>query len=202
MEGQAAFENGESTFPFTSCIRQGSAEARRLWLKMAKQILWNVEPEWKRKQRDSTLKNAKEENIKSAALCWRTTGRIQSHSKTHLDQMMTDFIQEAERWDLELKPASLRWRSTFADEKMDDIEIRAKTRLHKLPFEKKFTILGHILNQAMRHEVTCGGDDTETCFCGTIKIASGTKLPRSGQEESAGASKERGARQQRTRETS
>ena len=30
-----------------------------------------------------------------------------SHSKAHLEQMMKDLIEEAERWDREPKPASL-----------------------------------------------------------------------------------------------
>ena len=37
---------------------------------------------------------------------------------------------------LEPKPATLWWRSTYADEMMEDIEIRTSTRQHKLPFEK------------------------------------------------------------------
>ena len=38
----------------------------------------------------------------------------------------------------------------YADEMMDDFEIRTSTRLHKLPFEKRFYILGYTLNQAGR----------------------------------------------------
>ena len=33
LEGLATFEAVASTFPFTRCIRQGSVEAPRLWLK-------------------------------------------------------------------------------------------------------------------------------------------------------------------------
>ena len=65
MSTVPSFENVESTFPFTRCILQGSFEAPRRWLKMAMQIMWNVEPEWKRKN-GSTLRYAKEEIIKSA----------------------------------------------------------------------------------------------------------------------------------------
>ena len=41
LEGKATFESVECCFPFTECIRQGSVEAPRLWLKMALKILWN-----------------------------------------------------------------------------------------------------------------------------------------------------------------
>ena len=46
LEGQAAFENVVSKFKFMRCIRQGSVEALALWLKLAKQILWNVEKDF------------------------------------------------------------------------------------------------------------------------------------------------------------
>ena len=45
-EGEAAFENVESKFLATKCIRQGSVEAPSLWLEMAVQVLWNVEKGW------------------------------------------------------------------------------------------------------------------------------------------------------------
>ena len=46
--------------------------------------------------------------------------------------------------------AGLWWTSTCADERMDDTETRTETGLHKLPFEKKFKILGYTSNQAGR----------------------------------------------------
>ena len=48
LEGRATFENVESYFPFTRCIRQGSVEALWLLLKLTMQRLWNVEKELKR----------------------------------------------------------------------------------------------------------------------------------------------------------
>ena len=55
-----------------------------------------------------------------------------------------DLIEEAERWDVEPKPASLWWTSPHADKMMDDIQIRRLTGPHKLLFEKKLNILEHI----------------------------------------------------------
>ena len=63
---------------------------------------------------------------------------------------MKDLIEEAERWDLEPKPARLWWTRTHADVKMDDMRIRTSTELHTSPFEKKFKILGYTFNQARR----------------------------------------------------
>ena len=48
LEGRATFENVECTFPLTRCIRQGSVQTPRLWLKMAMKTLWNVDDDGKK----------------------------------------------------------------------------------------------------------------------------------------------------------
>ena len=40
LEGRATFEHVDGTFPLTRCVRQGSVQTPRLWLKMAMQISW------------------------------------------------------------------------------------------------------------------------------------------------------------------
>ena len=89
--------------------------------------------------------------FKNLQFCVADNYWILSHSKTHLEQMMKDLTGEADRWDVEPKPASLWWTNTYDDEKMDDKKIWTTTGLHKLPFEKKkFWILGYAFNQAGR----------------------------------------------------
>ena len=62
---------------------------------------------------------------------------------------MRELIEEAERWELETKPASLWWTSTYADEKTEDVMIMTKTGLQKLPSEK-VEILEYIFKQAVK----------------------------------------------------
>ena len=50
---------------------------------------------------------------------------------------MKDLIEEAERWDLEPKHASLCWTSTDAGEKMDDMTTTTRTGLHKSPVREE-----------------------------------------------------------------
>ena len=51
LEGQAIFESVEGErSSVVRCIRPGSVEATRLSLKMAMQILVNVDPEWVKKK--------------------------------------------------------------------------------------------------------------------------------------------------------
>ena len=41
-------------------------------------------------------------------------------------RLMKDLIEEVERWDLERKPASLRWTNTFAHAVMEDVVISTR----------------------------------------------------------------------------
>ena len=65
-----------------------------------------------------------------------------SYSKFHLEQVIKDLIQKAEKWDLAQKPASLWWTSTYDSEEKVDFSIDTKTGRHRIPFEEKFRILG------------------------------------------------------------
>ena len=70
-----------------------------------------------------------------------------SHSKEHLEQMLRDPFEEASRWDLEPKPASLWWTSTYASEEKIDMILGTSTGCCKFPFEDEFKILGCALNR-------------------------------------------------------
>ena len=47
---------------------------------------------------------------------WADNFWIVSHSKENLEQMQRDFLEEADKWDLVPKPASLWWTSTCNSE--------------------------------------------------------------------------------------
>ena len=117
LSGKAMFECVESSFAFNRCLRQGSVEAPRLWQKMATQILANVEEEWM-EQRKGVLMNieAEGEVHQIYRFMWADNFWIMSHSNKHLEQMLKDLIEEAAKVDLEPKPASLWWTSTYASE--------------------------------------------------------------------------------------
>ena len=149
LEGQATFESVESTFSFARCIRQGSVEAPRLWLKMAMQILGNVEPEWVETMMGVLTEEREGRDHQICSFMWADNYWIMS-PKAHLERMVKDFIEEAERWELEPKPASLWRKNTCAYEMMEDITISTRAGRQKILFEKSFTILGYTINQAGR----------------------------------------------------
>ena len=49
-----------------------------------------------------------------------------------------DLIQEAEKWDLAPKPASLRCTSTYDSEENKDLKIDTRTERHRVSFEEMF----------------------------------------------------------------
>ena len=76
-QGLETFENVESNFQITRCIRQRSVEAPPLWLKNAMQILWKVEKEWTKKKDGNSKRHVSMVNIiKSAASCGQTTSEF------------------------------------------------------------------------------------------------------------------------------
>ena len=72
-----------------------------------------------------------------------------SRAKTHLGQMKA-LTEQAERWDLEPKPASLWWTSNHAHEMMGDNTISSRAGQHKVLFVKCFKILGYTFKQDRR----------------------------------------------------
>ena len=73
---------------------------------------------------------------------WADNFWIMSHSISHLEQTLRDLIQEAEKWDLAPKPASLWWTSTYDSEEVIVLSINTKTGRHRFTFEEEFKILG------------------------------------------------------------
>ena len=55
---------------------------------------------------------------------WADNFWIMSHSKRNLEQMPWDLIEEAARWDLVPKLATLWWTSTYEPEEMCDLSIK------------------------------------------------------------------------------
>ena len=64
---------------------------------------------------------------------WADNFWIMSHSKKHLEQMLKDLI-EAAKLDLEPKPASLCWTSTYASEEKEDMIFGTSKDLLQISF--------------------------------------------------------------------
>ena len=118
LSGMSSLECVESCFSFSRCLRQGSVEAPRLWQDMATQILANVEEEWMRK-RSGVLLDLEGEGVQICSSIWADNFWIISHSKENLEHKQ--LIEEASKWDIKPKPASLWWTSAYEPEEKVDM---------------------------------------------------------------------------------
>ena len=84
--------------------------------KMATQVWANVEEEWMKKRKGILLDLEGEEVHQICCFMWADNFWIMSHAKEKLEHMQRDLIEEASRWDVEPKPASLWWTSTYDSE--------------------------------------------------------------------------------------
>ena len=156
LSGTASFESVESRFSFR-CLRQGSVEDPRWLQKMASQILANVEEEWMMKRKGVPM-DAEEGVHQICGFMWADNFGIMSHSKEHLEQMLKDLLEEAGKVDLEPKPASLWWTSTYASEDKSDMILGTSQGCWKISFEDEFRILGCAMN---RQGKTCDAAENE-----------------------------------------
>ena len=85
---------------------------------------------------------------------WADNFWIMSQSKEHLEQMLKYLIEEASKVNLEPKPASLWWTSTYASREKSDMILCTSESCNKFPFEDEFWIEGCALN---RQRKTCDG---------------------------------------------
>ena len=98
------------------------------------------------------ISRVKEEvSIKFAVSCGPTTsGLCPTPSRRS-----KDLIEEAAKVDLQPKPASLWWTSTYASEEKEDM-ILGTSKKNKFPFEDEFKILGCMMN---RQGKTCDAEE-------------------------------------------
>ena len=119
LTGKTTFECVESSFVFNRCLRQTEAWKPRACGRKWQPRSWaNVEEEWM-KERKGVLLAVEGESGGVHQICsfmWADNFWIISHSEKHLEQMLKDFIEEAAKVDLEPKPASPWWTSTYASE--------------------------------------------------------------------------------------
>ena len=105
LDEQATFDNVESKFQFTRCVHQGDVEVPRLGLKNGHAN--SVE-------RRTRMDEKKWEFMFAHVMVEAT---ILSHSKTNLEKMMKDLIEEAETWDLKPKHHCCRKEGGHDDQK-------------------------------------------------------------------------------------
>ena len=127
--GKAMFECVESYFNSNRCLRQGSVEVPWLWQMMAVQLHASVKGKWTQKNMGLLLDSKGGKAHQICSFMWADNFWILSHSKSNLEQMLRNLMEEAGKWDLVPKPASLWWTSTYEPEERCDLSIDTWTSL-------------------------------------------------------------------------
>ena len=82
---------------------------------MAAQLLASVEGKWTEKNMGLLLDFKGDKAHLICSFMWADNFGIMSHSKRNLEQMLRDLIEEAEKWEVAPKTASLWWTSTYEE---------------------------------------------------------------------------------------
>ena len=67
---------------------------------------------------------------------WADNFGIMSHSKGNLEHMPRKPVEEAGKWDLAAKPASLWWTSAYDSEEKNGLSFSTMTGRHRFPLEE------------------------------------------------------------------
>ena len=108
----------------------------RLWQTMAAQLLASVEGKWKQENMGLLLDFKGEKAHQICSFVWADNFWIMSHFKQNLDRMLRDLVEEAEKWTLAPKPASLWWRSTYEEEERSEVLIAANGLRYEFTLEE------------------------------------------------------------------
>ena len=92
------------------------------------------------------MRQVKEDSTKVRSFMWADNCWIPSHSKEHQEPMMKEVLEEARRWGLEPKPASLWCTSTFACEEPENMAIMTEAGERRSPFANTFQILRYFFH--------------------------------------------------------
>ena len=109
------FENWETKFPYSRCIRQGSVETPVLWEKVAEYLLWNAEENGRPRVGIWFGRQGDDEYRLSSMM--RTDNSWLFSDDGEKKSMLRDNVEELIDLDMELKPESLWWMSTYEEEK-------------------------------------------------------------------------------------
>ena len=105
VQGFVTFENCDTGFMHSKCIRQGGVEAPVLWSRVAKYVLWKAEVKWKATGWGLTFGGENDNECVLRCMMWADNYWSFFDNKERLVCMVSDTIEEL--LELEPKPESL-----------------------------------------------------------------------------------------------
>ena len=139
----ANFENCETEFGYSRCIRQGGVETPVLWGRIAKYVLWKAEEKWRTKGWGLSFGGQQDNEYTLRGMMWADNYWLFSESREKLICMVHDIIEELLDQDMKPKPESLWWTSTYKHEDMRSLRVGSRDKVLDLPFWEVFGVLGY-----------------------------------------------------------
>ena len=102
VRGSACFENSDTEFRYSRCIRQCGVEAPVLWRCLAKYVLWKAAEKWKARGWETPFGGKSDNEYVLRGMMWAGNYWLFCDKKEKVACMVNDIIEEL--MDLDMKP--------------------------------------------------------------------------------------------------
>ena len=143
VHGSARFENCETEFRYSRCIRQGGVETPVLWERIAKCVLWKAKEKWRAKGWGISFGGQHDNENTFRGMMWADNYLLFSDSRDELVCMVNDIIEELLDLDMGPKPQSLWWTSIYKHEDMRTLRVGGRDKMWDLLFCEVFDVLAY-----------------------------------------------------------
>ena len=140
VQGSACFENSETEFRYSGCIRQGGVEVLVLWGRVAKYVLWKAEEKWKANGWELPFGGQQNNEDVVRGMMWADNHWLFCDNREKLMCMVNDIIEELLDLDMEPKPESPWWTSTHKHEDMTTLRVGSRGKTWDLPSREVFEV--------------------------------------------------------------
>ena len=108
---------------------------------MATYVLWKAERRWKAKGWEIMFGGGEDDEHRFSGMMWADNDWIFSDDKDKLTLVVNDIIDELMNLDMEPKPESLWWRSTYKAEDGMTLKVGSRGENWEMPFVEVFDLL-------------------------------------------------------------
>ena len=102
--------------------------------RVAKYVLWKAEEKWRAKGWELPFGGQHDNEYVLRGMMWADNYWLFSDNRERLICMVSDIIEELMDLDVEPKPESLWWTSTYKDEEKNTLRVESRNRAWDLPF--------------------------------------------------------------------
>ena len=148
VKGSACFEKCETEFRYSKGIRQGGVEAPVLSGRVAEYVLRKAEERWKPRRWGLSFGSGESDNeYVLRSMMWADNYWKFFHNREILVHMVNDIIEELLNLDMEPKPETLWWTSSYEEEDKLTLKVGGGGKDWDLPFREVFEVLEYLFQR-------------------------------------------------------